>query len=478
MTPNKALLGRGAGPTAREIRRAGYPQTGRDDPATADLVDDVDRVVSRYVPATPRNIQPSARRRVCPPERGPQKGERPALELVVGPSSLKDAVDVDLEGLPRFVRQRYRPLLTHRGHRSPGGPPLAAPRPPRPIRSRRAALEAHSARRSPHPGPDPRPRRARRQRRRRSARLRDGRTAAISTTLLDRDRDHGRGLPRRRGRARLVPLPLPPAPGTAFDETGPQIHGNTRLELIWTADPAPDPRRDHGRHDRQAARASRRAGGQATTRSSCRSRRTSSTGSTTTRTASSRSTAWVAGRPPRPARGHHRRRRPQLVGPGPDGKRDAIPGRTNTARLHRPPRRPSGPVRRVLRRAARRHAHAGRGRAAGRVSRRGSPISAPARRQRGRPTSGREIVGGRVRDSATASRARATSARGSPATPSSPTRRPRRSSSPTGRTRENPDTCPRSREGLARAPDARRSRLPRGAPDSQAACAARRMRWR
>ena len=130
----------------------------------------------------------------------------------------------------------------------------------------------------------------RRQRRHRAARLGDESGSAINQLYWIVIGITAAVFLARRGGARLVHLPLPPARRDRLEADGPQIHGNTRLELIWTAIPLPDPRRDHRRHDRQGAeRRGEPASGRRPARRP-RRRRTSSTGSTRTRTASSRST--------------------------------------------------------------------------------------------------------------------------------------------------------------------------------------------
>ena len=115
------------------------------------------------------------------------------------------------------------------------------------------------------------------------------------------------------------------------DSEGPQIHGNTRLELIWTAIPAlllavilvvtiikvPAVNAEEGRERRSA-------------RHRCRTV-TSSTGSTRTRTVSCRSTPSACpstarcGSSSTPSDVIHSWWVPQIT-----GKRDAIPGKTNT----------------------------------------------------------------------------------------------------------------------------------------------------
>ena len=183
------------------------------------------------------------------------------------------------------------------------------------------------------------------------------------------------------------------------DAEGPQIHGNTRLEIIWTIIPAVIL---VGIAVVVLARTSAVQATAATARtsSSSRSRATSSTGSTSIRTGRSRSTRSCC-RSTGPSRSSSSslRREPQLVGARAHRKARRHPGPDERAPLHADAGRDvRGPLRRALRDPARGHADHRRGRLAGRV-RRAACSSSPARTSPGRPSSrlGRESWERRLR---------------------------------------------------------------------------------
>ena len=234
-----------------------------------------------------------------------------------------------------------------------------------------------------------------------AARERDARAARRSTDLQDRPgrlRDSSSSSSRRR--SSRSSSATAGASGTAENAEGPQIHGNTRIEIIWTVVPAVallHPRDLHvlkvpgrgGDPDRGRGRA-RRRGDRAPVLLAVR---------VSGRRALVRH-ALPPGRPPRHARDPLGRRRPRVVGARADRQAGRDPGPHERAQLHAARGRNvrQGRLRRVLRHPA--HARCGR---SSRCERR--RLRGLARRERaGRPGRASASRSGRRRaPSATAS---------------------------------------------------------------------------
>ena len=226
--------------------------------------------------------------------------ERPPVDLVIDATSLENAVHVDLERGRHVLGQLDARRLAH-PHRMPEGcagsffPSSASPVV--------AALAGAGA-----------------------AAAANGGFSPAGPALAERTRDHGDRvlgdlrLHGGRSSSSSSRCSSPSSGSTAAAAAGrtvdgAQVHGHTRLELIWTAGAGAHPHRHRRARLLRATGDQERAGGGEPAAGHDRGR-TSTTGSSTTRTARARSTTCTSPRTRWWTRRRLVRRDPQLVDPG------------------------------------------------------------------------------------------------------------------------------------------------------------------